>query len=206
MTDLPAEITDAAERLTRRARSARTPDVEAGHRERRDALLDEHGYIARVREEDSTVVLVLYPADWLDDEGTVRTDWIEDLDRAVEIQLEGGEDPDDWDAVDTHNRAVVERVHDDHGEDYGANVAAFADFMGNHYAKPIERATEREREEFRTEYYRRNVWPSDDQRALLEESLALAVETAQELSQSDSCLCYPPAPVSIRLGVSFCPE
>lgn len=182
MTDLPDAIIDAAARLTKRARSARTPDVERAHRQRRDELLSEHGYVARVREEDTQVVLVLYPADWIDETDVVRTDRIEDLDRAVERQLEGVGDPDDWEAVDAQNRAVVEAVQEEYGTDHGANVAAFADFMGNHYAKPIARASERERREFRTDYYRRNVWPTDEQAACVDESLELAIEVTERLA------------------------
>lgn len=184
MTDLPDDVRAQAEELTLRARQADDEAAARRHCQRRDEVLDEHGYSARVRQGDEGIgataageadreMLVLYPDDWLDD-GTVRTDRIEDLDRAVEIPLTGPGDPDDWDAVDAHNRRVVARVRDDHGEVHGDNAAAFADFMSNHYAKRIERATEDEIEEFLAEYFPRNAWPSDDQRDVVEESVALA--------------------------------
>lgn len=182
MTDLPQDVQATAEELTHRARRANDEAAAQTFRERRDELLADHGYSARVREGDDVPgvpahgsganreVLVLYPDDWLDD-GTVRTDRIEDLDRAVEIPLTGPGDPDDWDAVDEHNREIAARVRERHGDVHGDNADAFADFMSNHYAKRIERATEREIQEFLGEYFPRNAWPSDEQRAVVEESI-----------------------------------
>jgi len=168
MTDLPREVVDAAERLTRLARRA-VDDAEAAAYERdRDERLDEYGYTARVRDADDT--LVLHPAEWLED-GTVRMDRIADTDRAVEVPLSGSGDAEDWDAVETHNAAVVERVAERAGEVHAANARAFADFMGNHYARRVETATVDELREFLTEYYPRNAWPSDEQRDTIEKSL-----------------------------------
>jgi ADP-heptose:LPS heptosyltransferase len=50
--------------------------------------------------------------------------------------------------------------------------------MGNHYLKRVGDATDAEREEFLTDYYPRNAWPSAEQEAIVEESLALAAEMA----------------------------
>ena len=179
-TELPADVVDEAERLTRLAR--RTPDEnEAAARiDRRDELLDAHDFTARIRD-DGDDVLVLHPAAWHDDENdVVRTDRIDDISRAVEIPLEGTDDPDDWDAVEAHNRELVDRVRERHGDVHGDNAAALADFVGNHYAKRIEELTNAELAEFRSDYFVRNAWPSDAQRDALEESIALVYETADE--------------------------
>jgi hypothetical protein len=168
MTDLPREVVDAAERLTRLARRA-VDDAEAATYERdRDERLAEYGFTARVRESDDT--LVCHPAEWLDGD-TVRMDRIEDTDRAVEVSLSGSGDPESWDTVETHNAEVVEAVAERAGAVHAANARAFADFMGNHYARRVETATEAELREFLTEYYPRNAWPSDEQRDAVERSL-----------------------------------
>jgi hypothetical protein len=168
--ELPAAVVEEAERLTRLARRASDPDEAAAYRRARADRLAEHGFTARVREDDPGETLVLHPADWVED-GTVRTDRIEDTGRAVEVSLEGPGDPDDWDAVEAHNRALVREVRAAHGEVHGDTAAAFADFMGNHCAKRIEDATAREVEEFLTEYFPRNAWPTDEQTAAATQSL-----------------------------------
>lgn len=177
VADLPADVVEEAERLTRLAREAVDENERAAYLQRRDRLLAAHDYAARVRESDAT--LVCHPEEWLED-GTVRTDRIEDLSRAVEVPLEGAGDPDDWDELDARNRALVAAVREDHGPVHGANAAAFADFMGNHYAKPITAASRAEVEEFLREYFVRNAWPSADQRAVVERSIELVFETADE--------------------------
>jgi hypothetical protein len=173
--DLPEDLIDDAERLTRLARRAVDENEAAAHRERRDARLAEHGYTARIRSEDTRTVLVLYPSEWVVD-GTVDVSRIEDTSRAAERQLDGTGEAADWGAVEAHNRALAEEIADEHGEAHGANAHAFADFMGNHYARRMETATEAEREEFLTEYYPRNAWPTDDQRAVIERSLDLVLD------------------------------
>lgn len=177
--ELPADAVDEAERLTRLARRA-TDDAESrAYRRRRDERLADHGFTARIRDDDGDATLVLHPAEWYDDEaGVVRTDRIEDTSRALEIPLEGTGDPDDWDEIDAHNRALVERVRADHGDVHGDNAAALADFGGNHYAKRLEELTDAELEEFRTDYFRRNAWPSAEQRAAIDESIVLVYEAA----------------------------
>jgi hypothetical protein len=168
MSDLPREVVDAAERLTRLARRA-VDDAEAAAYERdRDERLDEYGFTARIREADDT--LVLHPAEWLEGE-TARMDRIEDTDRAVEIPLSGSGDPEQWDEVEAHNAEVVEAVAERAGEVHAANARAFADFMGNHYARRVETAMADELQEFLTEYYPRNAWPSDEQRDVVVQSL-----------------------------------
>jgi hypothetical protein len=168
MTDLPRDLQQEAERLTRLARRA-VDDGEATAYERdRDDRLAEYDYSARVRDADDT--LVLYPAEWLDGD-TARVERIEDTDRAVEIPLSGGGDAGEWDAVEAHNADVVERVRERAGDVHASNARAFADFMGNHYARRVETATATELHEFLTEYYPRNAWPSDEQHDAVERSL-----------------------------------
>ncbi|WP_276260899.1 DUF7108 family protein [Haloglomus litoreum] len=177
--ELPREVVDEAERLTRLERDAVDGNEAAAYRERRDDLLAGHGYTSRIRGENTEETLVLHPSEWVVD-GSVHPDRIEDIDRGIEIPLEGAGDADDWDAVDEHNASVAERVADAHGEVHGANARAFATFMSNHYARPVEEATGRMREEFLTEYFPRNAWPDEAQRAAVEESLELVVAAADE--------------------------
>jgi hypothetical protein len=191
-SELPADVVDEAERLTRLARgavdrdrrSALDPaaDPEAsGEREayldRRGDLLAEFGFTARVREDGGDETLVLHPAEWIVD-GTVRTDRIEDTGRAVEIRLSGAGDEDDYDAVETHNAALVERIEEERGPVHAANARAFADYMANHYVRRIEEASGEEVEEFLSEYYPRNSWPSEEQRSAVETSLVHLFEAA----------------------------
>ena len=178
MAELSTDVVDEAERLTRLARRADTSAEAQAYRERRDALLAEHGYAARVRSASDGDTLVCYPEDWLV-EGTVDTDRIDDIDRAHERSLSGPGDPDEWAAVEATNQSVVERVREQHGPDHAANAAALAAFASDHYAKPIASLTEPELEEFRTEYYVRNVWPTDDQAAILDASIAYARQAAE---------------------------
>ncbi|WP_435179684.1 DUF7108 family protein [Halorussus sp. AFM4] len=176
---LPEEVVERAERLTRRARDA-VDDAEAdAYREDRADLLAAHGYRARVREDDTGATLVLHPDEWVED-GVIRTDRIEDTGRAVEVSLSGPGDPDEWETVERHNREVAARVREAHGDVHGDNAAAFADFMGNHYARPVESATSGEVAEFLEEYFPRNAWPTEKQRAVVEESIDLVFEVADE--------------------------
>ncbi|ELY51153.1 DUF7108 family protein [Natronolimnohabitans innermongolicus] len=179
--ELPADVVDEAERLTRIARQTPDPNEADARRERRDALLTDHEFTSRIRDDDGDDVLVLHPDEWHDaDAGVIRTDRIDDISRAVEIRLEGTGDPDDWDTVDERNRELVAEVRDAHGEVHGDNAAALADFVGNHYAKRIEDLTAAELREFRDEYFVRNAWPSNAQRDAIEDSITLVYETADE--------------------------
>ena len=175
--ELPEPAVDAAERLTRLAREAVDPaEVDAYRADRAETLAD-HGFTARVREEDDT--LVLHPEEWLED-GTVRVGRIEDTDRAVEVSLSGAGDPDDWEEIETHNAALVEAVAAEHGEPHGANARAFADFMGNHYARPMDSAGADEVREFLDDYFPRNAWPSEKQRDAVRASVRYVFEAADE--------------------------
>ena len=181
MSDLPEEIVDEAERLTRLVRSVPSEDEREAYREQRDEILADYSFTARVRETDDT--LVCHPAEWIED-GEVKVERVEDTGRAVERSLSGADDPDDWAAIARHNDRVVERVAA-RGAVHGANARAFADFMSNHYARAVESATDEEREEFRTEYFVRNAWPTDEQRAAIERSLSLVFEEAAALDAAD---------------------
>lgn len=187
--DVPVDVVAEAERLTRLARDADRhddgtgalgetpdgPDEAAAYRARRDDLLAAHGYACRVREDDGT--LVLHPAEWVED-GEIRVDRIDDTDRAVEVSLSGTGTDEEWADVESHNASLVSAVEERHGPAHAANARALADFMGNHYAKEIERATGEELAEFLAEYYPRNAWPSARERELVEKSVALVFEVA----------------------------
>lgn len=173
-TELPTDVIETVTDLTRRARRA-DGDRADRYRQRRDDLLARYGYEARVREDDDGDVLVCYPAEWLED-GEVVFEAIDDRSRALEVPLDG--ETDDWEAVEDANRAIVRQVGEEHGPVHRANARAFADFMGNHRARRIADATAADVAEFRAEYYPRNAWPSDDERAVLEQSLGLAFAAA----------------------------
>ncbi len=176
---LPDAVVEEAERLTRLAREAIDDDERAAYRAHREEVLEDHEFTARVREEEAGEVLVVHPAAWHDEEeGVIRTDRIDDLSRATEVRLSGPGEPDDWEDVEAENRELVAAVREAHGDVHADNAAALADFMGNHYARPMTEATAAELAEFRSEYFVRNAWPTDDQRAVLEESIRLVFETA----------------------------
>lgn len=178
--DLPEQVVDEAERLTRLAREA-VDDEAAAYRDERADLLAEHDYIARVREDDTRDVLVCHPEEWVED-GLVQVEHIEDVDRGVERPLSGPGEGDDWAEVEAHNRAVVQQVAEEHGEVHAENARALARFMSDHYARPVESATAAEREEFLTEYFPRNAWPSDEQKERVEESVELAVAVGESVT------------------------
>ncbi|WP_435335785.1 DUF7108 domain-containing protein [Haloarchaeobius sp. TZWWS8] len=177
--ELPADVVEEAERLTRLAREAVDPSEAAAYRERREALVGEHDFTPRVREDDTSETLVLYPSEWVED-GTVQIDRIEDTDRAVEISLSGPGAPDEWQEVDDYNRDLVAQIRDVHGEVHAGNAEKLADFMGNHYARPMDTATAAELREFKNWYYPRNAWPSEEEQAVVDESLRLVFETAEK--------------------------
>jgi hypothetical protein len=171
--ELPDDVVDEAERLTRLARNAVDEDEATAYDDHREDLLSDHEFTARIREEDD--VLVLHPDEWVED-GTIRVERIDDTDRAVEIPLSAPGDEDDWEAVEAHNAAIVEEVDAEHGSVHAANCRAFVDFLGNHYVRRVEDTTAAEIDVFLSEYYPRNAWPSDDQRDEIEQSLELLFE------------------------------
>ncbi|MDS0293584.1 DUF7108 family protein [Halogeometricum luteum] len=173
--ELPEAAVDAAERLTRLARDAVDENEAAAYRERRDEVLAEHGFTARVRDADET--LVLHPAEWMEGD-TVRTDRIDDTDRAYEIPLTGADVDGDWDAVEAHNAELVDAVEAEGGAVHAANARVFADFMGNHYVRRMDTASRDEVAEFLSEYYPRNAWPSQKQESVVRDSVELVFEAA----------------------------
>ncbi len=176
---LPTAVIDDAERLRRLERNAIDPDERAVYATRRERLLEHHEYTDHIRDDDGDEVLVLHPDEWHDsEEGVIRTDRIEDLSRAVEVPLDGPGAPEEWETIDEQNRSLAEQVREDHGPVHGATAEALADFMSNHYAKPITNASSDELEEFRTDYFVRNAWPSAEQTQSLDESVELVFETA----------------------------
>ena len=178
MTDLPDDVVDEAERLTRLARDAVDDNAAEAYRDRRDELLAEYGFVARVRDDDHT--LVCYPAEWLDDDGVVQLSEVEDTDRAAEVSIAGPGDQGDYEVAAERNEVLVERVRNEYGDVHGDNAAAFATFMNNHYARPMDTASEREREEFLAEFFPRNAWPTEEQREAVEQSLAFVSEVADD--------------------------
>lgn len=173
MSDLPEDVVQRAERLTRLARAAVDPAESKAYREERDELVAEHDYTVRIREDDD--VLVCYPSEWVED-GTVRTGRIDDVDRGVERRLSGAGDPDEWEEVAEANDEVVDQVAAEHEDVHASNVRALADFASNHYAKPIRDLTRPELGEFMEEYLPRNAWPTDRQKRVVEDSVEVAFE------------------------------
>lgn len=177
MSELPESVIEQAVRLTRRARAAVDPNEAAAYRTERNEKLATHGYEARVREETTGAVLVCYPSEWMED-GTVQLDAIEEQSRAIERTLAGPDQNQEFETVDAHNRELVAQVREVGGPVHAENAAAFADFMGNYYVRPMESASAAEVTEFLNEYYPRNVWPTTEQETLVEASLQLVFETA----------------------------
>lgn len=192
MTDLPDDVVDEAERLTRLARDAVDDAAADAYRDCRESLLAEHGFVPRLRERDDT--LVCYPGEWLDDDGRVRLGDVEDTDRAAEVSLSGPGEQGDYEEAAARNERHVERVRERHGDVHGDNAAAFAEFMNNYYARPMDTADDREREEFLAEYFPRNAWPTEEQRERVEASLELIFEVAAGEERDDSASASDPAP------------
>lgn len=175
---LPTDVIEEATRLTRLAN--RTDDRSEEHRHytnRRAELLDPYEYTTHIRE-DPEPTIVFHPTDWVTD-GTVDTDAIDDTDNAIERPLTGGE-PQEYDTVAPHNQSIVDAVTDTHGDPHASNAAAFATFMNNHRSRRIETATATDITEFLDEYYPRNTWPTDEQRATICRSLRYTLATAAD--------------------------
>lgn len=181
MVELPEEVIEKATRLTKLARKAVDPEETAAYREHRAEVLSAYGFTVRVRAEAAAETLVFHPEEWVED-GTIRPERVETIERAVELQISGPENPDSWESLEKHNRKVAAQVHEEHGETHGDNADAFADFMGNHYAKSVADATPDERAEFLDEYFIRNAWPSEAQKEVIERSL----EHVKKAAQTDS--------------------
>ncbi len=180
MVNPPDAVLEEATQLTRRSRSTEDPEEARAYLDRRDELLAEYGLLARVREESDGAVLVCYPSEWVDDAGVLRTEHITDTEAAFEIRLSGRGEEGDWETVSTHNQDLVESVREECGEVHAENVAAFAEFMGNHYVRPVETATATEVREFLEHYYPRNAWATPQEAAVVEDSLRLLFDLVEE--------------------------
>jgi len=180
--DVPVDVVDEAERLTRLAREATDPDAASHYRERRDELVTNYEYTPRLREDDDT--LVLYPEEWMES-GTVRMDRIEETDRAVEVSLSGPGEAGRYREVAAYNDAVAEAVADRADDAHVATARTFAAFMSNHYVRPVDDATPAIREEFREEFLPRNGWPTDEQLAVVTESLDRIESVAETIEEPD---------------------
>ena len=172
--ELPPELIDRVEKLTRQARNAVDRNERKAYLRERRRALSEYGFRARVREDDTGEVLVCYPAEWVVD-GTLQPDRVCDTSRGIERRLSGVGDS-SWEAVNAYNQELVAEIEQEHGSAHGANAAALADFAGNHYKKRIGDLSSSELELFLTEYYPRNVWPTDDQKAVVEQSVQLVCD------------------------------
>lgn len=183
--DLPEDAIAEAERLTRLAR--RVPDdAEAdAYRERRASLLAEYDYGALVREDGDGAVLVCHPLEWRDGGESIDPAAIEAVGRAAEVPLDGADDPEDWDDVAERNRAVVEAVRAAHGDVHAANARALAEYANNHHATPIAGLDAADLGRFLEEYYVRNVWPSEAERAALDDSIDLVFEELSDPRPED---------------------
>lgn len=167
--NLPNEVVNQVVCLTLNARES--DEAEDGYIRERDNILERHGYTARIRGEDNT--LVLYPLDWIDDGGEVDFDQIQDTSKAIEESLSGVNEGADWEDIEEMNSEIVSAVREEYGDTHAENVRAFADYMGNHFLKVVTEATQEEKEKFKQDYYIRNVWSDESQESVLEESLDL---------------------------------
>ncbi|MDY6780911.1 MAG: rnhA operon protein [Halobacteria archaeon] len=167
----PERDDDWVRRAAKLTRLARYSEDEDELLDERDEMVEERGYRARVREEDST--LVLYPDDWVED-GEVVVERIDDTDEAVEVPLRrGGEEYDD---VRDTNDEILGGFEEEFDEKHFVNARAFAEFCENHHTVPVERVTAEHVDEFLAEYYPRNVWVHDETEEVVEESLRLLLD------------------------------
>jgi hypothetical protein len=173
--EVPESVVDEAERLTRLARDATDPEERTSYERDRDERLEPYDFVARYRAEDDT--LVVHPAEWVVDDA-VHPELIVDIDRAIERSLTGAGDEADWGAVEAHNAEVVAAVRESADDRHARNARAFADFMGNHYARKVETASGGEIREFLDEYYPRNAWPTDEEKAVIAQSLEMVFDAA----------------------------
>ena len=178
MPDLPEPVVKTALAMTRALRRGTHPDASV-LRARRDELLESFGYAARVREDDAGPVLICYPESWLEN-GVFQPAELESTANAFERPLFPGPDADGWDAIHAHNQALAATVTREFGETHGANARAFGMYMANHYEERIEAATHSQVEEFLSEYFPRNAWPTPAQAAVIETSLENVFSVADE--------------------------
>lgn len=183
-TELDESTIERARQLTKRARAISDEDAAQRIRAVRDRLLDRWEYRAREREDDTGVYLILYPTAWLGD-GGIDVDAIEDIDRAEEVPLERGDKERTWESIHSNNMSVATAIERKYGPVHGKTARDFGTYLSNHHLLRIEEATANEFEDFRTEYFPRNCWPSEEQAALLERSLAFVRRFLRENESTD---------------------
>ncbi|OYR52731.1 hypothetical protein DJ71_28070, partial [Halorubrum sp. E3] len=83
--------------------------------------------------------------------------------------------------VAAYNDAVADAVADARDAVHADTARSFAAFMSNHYVRAVDDATPEMREEFREEYFPRNGWPSDEQLAVVDESLDVIEAVAADV-------------------------
>ena len=179
---LPEVVCERVLKLTRRARRARSESDRQAALATRDRLLEEHGYYARLREDDAGPVLVCYPQAWREG-GTVDPDAIESLDAAVELPLTGSDTDASWEIVESINREIADHVAETYGPVHGATAAAFARYLSSHHSMEITDATVAQIEEFRAEFFPRNAWPEPEQWAVINRSLKLMLRCARRRNE-----------------------
>lgn len=171
VNSLPDDVIDKVVYMTKRSRD------ESSLVDKRDEILRQYDYRARVRDEDD--VLILYPEDWINENKNVDPKDIESIDSAFEIPLSGSRDNADWDEVERINSNIVDSIREEHGEIHGDNTREFADFMGNHKLKKIPNMTEEDKMEFLEYYFPRNVWATDEQESSVEQSMDIIADNFQ---------------------------
>ncbi len=159
--------------MTRLAREV-VDDAEAdAYRTERDEILAEYDYTARIRNDETGDVLVCHPVEWVDD-GVIRPERVDDIDRGVEIRLSAP-------ATRTSgqrsrwNRAVVDAV-----------TVAQVRHTRTRSCSLIQGITTRNRSRRRRRRNSgvsrrlcpRNAWPTAEQRSVLDQSIRLTVEEA----------------------------
>ena len=169
--------------LTNTLREA--PDRTESITARRDQILDRLGACSRVREDPDGAVLVIYPASWIDADGTVDPAYISDPDRAVELPLETATREDDWESIHDHNLALASAVRRRRGPVHGATAEAFATYLSNHHLLRIEEASTTVLQTFTDEYFIRNAWPDQEQLALLDRSMEFICDEANRESATE---------------------
>lgn len=172
MSEIPEGVLDDVVSLSQKAIQAVDQQEISAYQQRRDDLLAPFGYTCRIRTDNDGEVLVCYPKEWLDGD-TINIDKMDDLTQAIERPIFDSPSERNFSEIEQHNRAIASGIAKDHGPIHGTTASAFADFMSNHYKQRIEEATVTEFEEFRTEYFPRNAWPSDVQKRVLDETIQL---------------------------------
>ncbi|MFB6198554.1 MAG: rnhA operon protein, partial [Halobacteriaceae archaeon] len=175
--DIPPEDVDKIVRLTKLSLRATDPDEAEAYREHRDSIAEDHEYLVRLRDGDT---VICHPEEWLDDEGKIKMNAIDDTDRAIEREFDTGRADESWERIDSHNKDIARRVFEEYGATHGENAKAFADYMSNHVAKRVEDASSTEIDVFLRDYYPRNAWPSDEQRTLVVKSIRHMLEIAED--------------------------